>query len=68
MVMVAAPWFADVAGNIDDEYGQAVRGEVAIFAYVITYEGVDMGLITWERFGDFPEQMAGYEVTGPGGL
>lgn len=61
----AAPWFADRAGNIDDEYGQAVRGEVAIFAYVITYEGADIGLINWERFGDFPEQMAGYEVTDP---
>ena len=61
----AAPWFADRADDIDDEYGQAVRGEVAIFAYVIMYEGVDIGLINWERFGDFPEQMAGYEVTDP---
>jgi aminoglycoside 6'-N-acetyltransferase len=61
----AAPWFADRARQIDDEYGQAIRGEVPIFAYVIQYDGSDIGLINWERFGDFPEMMAGYEVTDP---
>src|SRR5262249_59435438 len=33
--------------------------------YIVSYAGRAIGLVQWNRLGDFPLQMNGYEVTDP---
>jgi aminoglycoside 6'-N-acetyltransferase len=51
--------------DIVDEYETYIDKTVRIFPYVVTYGGTPIGLVEWERFGDFPDFMQRYEVTDP---
>lgn len=63
----ARRWFK-AQGNeaeVAAEYAQYVDGQVPIYAYVVMHGEVAVGLMNWERLGDFPELMALYGVTDP---
>jgi aminoglycoside 6'-N-acetyltransferase len=64
----AERWFGRRSTTLDDvvrEYSEYVDGTVAIHVYIVLYDAVPIGMMTWERFGDFADLMMEYKVTDP---
>jgi aminoglycoside 6'-N-acetyltransferase len=65
----ARRWFDK--GSLDQvaaEYLPYIEGSVPIHAFIVALGGAggrEIGLVEWERFGDFPEAQATYRVTDP---
>src|SRR5262245_61540880 len=51
--------------KIEGEYLPYITGTVPIRAFVAVHEGCDIGLIQWERLGDFPDVQRIYRVEDP---
>ncbi len=63
----ARRWFArsrTEEGTVDEFMGY-LAGSEPIHNYIVSYDGRPIGLVQWNRIGDFPLQMNGYEVTDP---
>ncbi len=60
-------WFGKGKSDqeIDEEYIPYIEGTVPIHPYIVRLGARPIGLICWERMGDFPELMQIYEVTDP---
>jgi aminoglycoside 6'-N-acetyltransferase len=63
----ARRWFARerTATSIVEEFNGYLAGSEPIRCFIASYGGRPIGLMQWTRFGDFPLQMNGYEVTDP---
>ncbi len=51
--------------EITEEYLPYIRGEIPIYPYVALHDGQPIGMMSWERLGDFPEVQEAYGVTDP---
>lgn len=51
--------------QVEQEYGAYIAGVVPISAYVVIVDGRPVGMMAWERFGDFPDLAATYRVDDP---
>lgn len=61
----AARWFgrrAATLGEVEAEYGSYVDGSVPIHVYIVTFKERPIGMMQWERFGDFEAMMRDYRV------
>lgn len=63
----AVRWWG-MRGSLDAitaEYTEYIEGRVPIHAFIVSLDGRDIGLFSWERFADFPDLMRLYGVTDP---
>ncbi len=58
------PWFGggQKFETMSEEYLEYIHGEVPVHAYIISQDKKPIGLLTWQRFGDFPDFQRQYEV------
>lgn len=61
----ARAWYGEDEAAIRAEYAPVLAREIPIQAFVVAHEGRDIGLVEWERTGDFPELQAAYGVEDP---
>jgi len=64
----AKPWYAKRGATLEDvtaEYGPYVDGDTPIYVYIVYLDGRPIGMMSWERFGDFDFLMRDYQVTDP---
>jgi GNAT superfamily N-acetyltransferase len=54
----------DRAG-IEERYLPALRGEEVVFPFIAAWQGEEVGLVEWGKFGDFPEMARLYRVDDP---
>ena len=61
------PFFrgAFTIAEVMEEFVPYIDGETPIHPFIATYEERPIGMMAWERLGDFPDVMANYEVTDP---
>ena len=62
----ARRWFAArgaTVADVTEEYG--LDGSVPIHVYIVSMDGVPIGMVQWLRFGDFDWLMKDYDVTDP---
>ena len=62
------PWFGERSlDEVVSEYAGYVDGRVPIHAFFVELGAPvrPIGMVSWERFGDFPEMMDGYQVDDP---
>jgi aminoglycoside 6'-N-acetyltransferase len=66
-------WFGERSlDEVIEEYADYVEGRVPIHAFIVELVELgastpsrSIGMVSWERFGDFPEMMRGYQVDDP---
>lgn len=61
----ARAWYGEDLAEIRAQYVPVIEGAVPVHAFVVQHEGRDIGLVEWERLGDFPEVQAAYGVEDP---
>jgi GNAT superfamily N-acetyltransferase len=63
----AVKWFGGERSlqDFSSEYLAYIDGSVPVHAFVVVYQARDIGMVTWERFGDFPELQQLYAVDDP---
>ena len=61
------PWFGGerTVEEVAEEYLEYIQGKVPIYAYIVLHDKQPIGMMNWERFGDFPELQQLYEVDDP---
>jgi aminoglycoside 6'-N-acetyltransferase len=63
----ARPWFGNGRSltSVAEEYVPYIEGTVPIRALLVSYAERPIGMISWERFGDWPDFMRVYGVDDP---
>jgi len=64
----ARRWFGKKGPTLEsvvEEFGGYLAGSEPINSFIVSYEAQAIGLLQWQRMGDFPDVMRGYEVTDP---
>ena len=64
----AKRWFGKHAVTLEEvarEYTKYIDGSEPIFSFVVSYDGRDIGLLQWVRFGDHEWLMRAYGVDDP---
>lgn len=61
----ARRWYGEDEAAIRAEYEPVLAGAFPIHPFVVVHEGREIGLVEWERTGDFPELQAAYGVEDP---
>jgi aminoglycoside 6'-N-acetyltransferase len=59
-------WFgARPLADVVEEFSDYIDGRVPIHPFVVVHGGREIGMVEWERLGDFPEAMRLYGVDDP---
>lgn len=63
----ARRWFGEKGSpeEVAEEYVPVIAGEVPIRAFVVSFDGREVGLVEWVRAGDFPDLQRTYEIDAP---
>jgi RimJ/RimL family protein N-acetyltransferase len=63
----ARRWFGNgrTLASVVEEYTPYVDGRTPVHAFVVSHAARPIGMVQWERFGDFPDFMQTYRVDDP---
>lgn len=50
---------------VREDYGSSIEGRVPFYAYVVLADARPIGMMSWNRFRDFPEMRECYRVDNP---
>ena len=66
----AIAWFGGVrtSESIEEEYAEYLDPDQPIHAYIIEYQGRPIGMLNWQRMGDFPAFQNTYEAEDPNSI